>query len=358
MSFNKILEEISYRRDKEQRGILFPHLKASNYIPTIEQSTYYLIGGDTGSGKTTFADDVFLYHPYETYDKVHFIYFSFEVTQTAKIVKGIARNLFKKYGIVTDVNFILSRGKNRIDTKIYELACREADYFDGLFDKLTMIDVSENPTGISKLIIEVAKKYGTYTSEDIVIGENSYKKSHYTPHDKDQYIIVFLDHVALAKREKGYNTKENIDKISEYLIPLRNLFGVTPVVIQQYSRGIQSTDRNKLDMIRPQLSDFKDSANTQQDANVVFGLFHPFNYGITNQRGYNITDIGNRVRWNYVLKNRDGESGFNYGLSFMGECGVFEELPYLNIDPNKNKFTQDYINQLKSYRRYVSTETS
>lgn len=348
MNYQQILDEIKRKQENEFSGILFPHSRVHDYIPTIEKATYYLVGGETGTGKTAFADDTFLYYVLEQHKKVHFIYFSFEISTESKIVKGIARNLFKQYGVLTDVNYILSRGKNRIDDTIYGYCVEQADYFNELFDKLTIFDIPNNPTGMYKDIVKVMEKFGTVKREKIAIGEGKETtKTSFTWNDPDQYVICFFDHFALTNPEKGLTTKMTIDTLSKYIVFLRNHFGITAVGIQQFSREIEATDRVQIERIRPQLSDFKDSGNTQQDANVVMGLFHPGKFGLDKIGKYEkLTQVADRIRWLYILKNREGASNFHYGLSFLGECGFFKELP------SPDKFTDEYIARLNTPKHY------
>ena len=82
-------------------------------------------------------------------------------------------------------------------------------------------------------------------------------------------------------------------------------------------------------MVEPKLSDFKDSGNTQQDANVIFALFSPHRHELESFRGYDIKKLKDRFRSLSLLKNRDGASDIRIGLQFVGEVGYFKELPKL-----------------------------
>jgi replicative DNA helicase len=111
------------------------------------------------------------------------------------------------------------------------------------------------------------------------------------------------------------------------MIILRNKCFHSPVLIQQLSRAISTADRFKLGRVEPQLSDFKESGCTQEDANVVIALFSPQRYDIETFKEYNITKLRDRFRSLSVLKNRDGEADKLLGMMFIGEVGVFKELP-------------------------------
>jgi replicative DNA helicase len=335
MIYNDVIEKIERGQKGLNKGLSMGFERLVEYIPGIQQGTYYLIGGETGSGKTAFTDSCFLYNPYD-WIKAHpdsgmqleVFYWSLEIDKTIKITKAICRKLYLDYNILTDINFVLSRGKNRISDEIYEAVKFTKNYFCELEDCLTIVDAAENPTGIYKFMNNYARENGHIIHKKVNSGGDTINVfDKYIPNNPDKYILIIIDHIGLMKRERGFNQKDNIDKMSEYLIPLRNNFNFIPVVVQQLSRAMSQTDRFKLDRVEPQLSDYKDSGNTQQDANVVLSLFSPRKYEIENFRGYNIVKLKDRFRSLSILKNRDGAADSRIGLQFVGEVGHFEEVP-------------------------------
>jgi len=335
MIYNDVIEKIRRGREGLNTGLSMGFERLVDHIPGIQQGTYYLIGGETGSGKTAFTDSCFLYNPYDWMKAnskdgidLKIFYWSLEIDKTIKVTKAICRKLYLDYGILTDINFVLSRGKNRISKEVYEAVKFTKDYFYQLEDCLTIIDAAENPTGIYKFMNNYANENGDIIYKKIRSGEDTINVfDKYIPYNPDRYVLIIIDHIALMKRERGFNQKDNIDKMSEYLIPLRNNFNFIPVVVQQLGRGLSQTDRFKLDRVEPQLSDFKDSGNTQQDANVVLSLFSPRKYEIENFRGYDIIKLKDRFRSLSILKNRDGAADIRIGLQFVGEVGHFQEIP-------------------------------
>lgn len=322
--FNLIKEKVDRGAAGGNQGLPMGFDRLTEYIPGIQQGTYYLVGAETSAGKTAFVDNCFLYNPYnfiktnETNIKLKVIYYSLEIEKVAKLTKAIARKIYLDYGILLDVNYILSRGKNRISQDHYNLVMKYADYIDQMQDVLEIIDKPENPTGIWKHLLKYSNENGVW--------DNSQPLASYKPNDPNLYTIVVIDHIGLIKGESGKTKKENIDKLSEYMILLRNKCNFTPVLISQFNRSLSSTDRFKLEKVTPQLSDFKDSSNTQDDCNIAISLFSPQRYGIPDYRGYNIEMLGNRFRNLNILKNRDGEADVSIGLKFIGEVGHFSEF--------------------------------
>ena len=142
------------------------------------------------------------------------------------------------------------------------------------------------------------------------------------------------------KRERGFSKKDNIDKMMEYAIHLRDRYSMSFAIVQQFNRGLSSTDRmdkNKLNEIEPNFGDFKESGDTTDGANVVFGMFSPLRHNLGNYRGYHISNkdayigLKDRFRSTKILKCRDGNADIIVSMGFIGEIGHFRELPTPNM---------------------------
>lgn len=334
ISKEQLKQQIERGKSGLNVGIPHGHDKLTNYIPNIQLSTYYLVGGELSTGKSAFANDMFVYNPIDWYlenkDKtdirLKIPYYSFEIPKRDMTAKYLARRIYKKYGILLDVNYILSRGKNRISEEHYELIIKELPILDELEDVLLVQDLPKNPTGIWNDLLKIAYDNG----KGIKIAPNGnyeFGEGNYTPHNENLYVLPVIDHIGLTKKEREFNKKEVIDKLSEYMIILRNKCNFSPVLVQQLNRSLSSADRFKLDRVEPQLSDFKESGNTQEDANVVLALFSPQRYEMPRFRDYDIVKMRNRFRSLSILKNRDGEADKVLGMQFIGEVGTFNELP-------------------------------
>lgn len=320
--FDDVLGNIKAGIRGENVGLSMGFNRLTEYLPGVQRGTYTLIGAESSVGKTAFVDNCYVFNPYDYVKqnpqfKLNIIYFSFEIDAQIKLTKAIARKIYLDYGELLDVNYILSRGKNRIRKEHYDMVLQQASYFYELENNLHIYDVPMTPTEMKSVLYEYSKQYGNW------------KGSYYFPNKgtENLYTIVVVDHVGLVKTEPGKDKKQTIDELSAALIHFRNKCKFSPVVLSQFNRSISSTDRMKLDRVVPQTSDFKDSNNTVEDANVVLALFSPNRYEIENFRGYNTKLIGNRFRSLSIIKNRDGEADKFIGLKFMGEVGHFSELP-------------------------------
>jgi hypothetical protein len=126
--------------------------------------------------------------------------------------------------------------------------------------------------------------------------------------------------------------------MSEHIVTLRNLFGITAFLIQQFNQGLSSVERLKFKGadVSPQQSDFKDSSTPYQDSDVVLGIMNAYKMDLDSYLGYNISDyvveeqrflLKERFRALKVIKNRLSRDNISIGLLFTGESGSFEELP-------------------------------
>lgn len=336
-TFNRALEQIERGREGLNKGIPIPFDRLRKYLPNIQQKTYYLVGAGTKVGKTSLADDIFFYGAYDFVKanpdsgiELDIDYFSYEIDSETKIIKGITRKLWNDYGIVASVNDILSRGENYCQKELYDIVKGYREYFEEMEGMVTVHDMPDNPTGMNKYLINKARQHGDTVLKVIgkdKDGDDIKRFESYKPHNENRYWIIMIDHIALMKEERGYNTKQNIDKMSQYLVQLRNNYRAIPVVIQQLAFDSESDERYKQQRLTPTLRDFGDSKYTTRDANVIMALFSPVRYGLEQFQGYDVKKMGNTYRNLEILENRDGEPNINIGLNFIGPVGTFRELP-------------------------------
>jgi len=302
---------------------------------TINKSMYTLIGGNSGTGKTGFTDQTYVLDPYDWYMKnknesdikLQIIYRSMERNKAYKLGKWICSKLYTDYGILLDVPQLYgwASKKNHIPDEIYEKVNSCMNYFDEMQDVVNIIDGAENPTGVYNQLVENA------LSEGRVETKNQYERT-YIPQDNKKITLVVLDHIGKLKSERGFNKKENIDKMSELLGICRDMYGYSPVVVSQFNRSLSDSQRARNKEITPEPEDFKDSSNLYEDCDVALALFNPYKYKVFDHMGYDINKFVNERAFNRfrsvtVLKNSYGIDDFRLGMNFIGEVGRFVELP-------------------------------
>lgn len=199
------------------------------------------------------------------------------------------------------------------------------------------------------MMFEVAERNGKVLRENIVERDefnNKITKQRivgYIPNDPKKKIICIVDHVALCKRNPGLSEKENIDKLSEGFVFLRNLFGMTIIVLSQFNRELENIDRLKVskDNLAPTRSDFKGTGNLSEDANLVIGLLNPNVYpNLDSHLGYSLKDWGNSYRSVHIIASRNIEGDSNISVLLEGKTGRIKELPkkddYIGLEKMRN----------------------
>ena len=77
---------------------------------------------------------------------------------------------------------------------------------------------------------------------------------------------------------------------------------------------------------------FKESSQTQDDADVILALFDPMRYKVADPSGYDLNKLKDEFGAKYfrsvrLIKNSYGEDDIRIGLGFLGSVGMFRELP-------------------------------
>jgi replicative DNA helicase len=220
----------------------------------------------------------------------------------------------------------------------HDLFLMYEDYLENMKDVITIIDGPENPIGIAKQLRDHALENGVM--EDV----DQYNKR-YIPNNENELTIVVIDHIGLLKPTKDYPTKKQlIDKMSDDLRYARDMYGYSPVVVSQFNRDISSPMRLKNGDVEPQLEDFADSSQTQNDADVVLALFDPMRYKVQDPSGYDLNKLRDEFGAKYfrslrLIKNSYGEDDVRIGLGFLGQIGMFKELPKIKY-MNENVYNE------------------
>jgi hypothetical protein len=332
MSFELLKAEVDKGLSGKNGGIPMGFHRLNRYVG-IRKGMYYLVGGLTGSGKTSFIDDAFVLNPVDwalskeglaSGVKVKVWYRSMERSRTYKMAKWVSRKIFLDQGIIIPVSKLLGWTETLTKDE-HDLFLYYEDYVNQLSDIVTIIDGPENPVGIAKDLKKYALERGSIEQLD------EYNKI-YVPDNPNEITIVVIDHIGLLKLTKDQPTKKQaIDKMSDELRYARDFYGYSPVVVSQFNRDISNPTRIKNGDVEPQLEDFADSSATQNDADVVMALFDPIRYKVADPSGYDLDKLKDEYGAKYfrslrVIKNSYGEDDIRIGMGFLGQIGMFKEL--------------------------------
>ena len=305
----------------------------NKYIHYIQRGVITLVGGMSGASKT-FLTDFILFNAIAAAKKegvrLVIFYYSFEIKEETKKLNWLSVHIYQKYGVTISPETIGGFGGARMTSDERTMVDAEVDYVDELFASIHFRYEPINPTGVFHELMEYAEANGKVIKEKYILqGEERERITGYISDNPSEYVLGVMDHIALAKRERNYNLKENIDKQSEYLVFLRNIFNYSFFIVQQFNQGLGSVDRMKYKGVdlSPQQSDFKDSNNTYADADVVLGVMNPWKMDFKEYLGYDLRELKEKVRVVKVIKNRLGRDNVAFAYLFNGAAGSFRCLP-------------------------------
>jgi hypothetical protein len=391
MGLEKVVPELSEQLEASYRGevtkIPNPLGERMSKVFNLLPSRYTLIGGSTGSGKTSLTDFMYVLNPFhhirganlKDNTNIHWEvnYFSLERKQMFKHAKWISWFLYVDYGYKIPADRILGWEGEPLTKDLYNIIQGYWELIEELLEHVTIydgkvgIDVIEdlvrdralalgdfyhtnseglfkndNPVPI-KTFDEDGRIVTTKVGEHIVLeydhkGKTYSLKKHthkYFLHNPKTFVYFIIDGIGLLGGSKFSDKKSSIDRVSEILSDARDKFGFSPVIVSQFNRSIGDTARHKHhgNDLSPQLEDFQGSSQTSHDADLILAIFDPYRYKAYDKTGaygdYSITQGMMspqgfcRFRSVHVLKNSFGMDGKQFGMLFVGESNHFQVLP-------------------------------
>jgi hypothetical protein len=327
--FDRVLEQIDTNRIKKDNCIPFKKQlpRLSEYMPGIEKKKYYLISGASGTGKSQFVDEFFVFNPLEyvlendTDITVKIKYYSFELDADTKMKQWLRRKLYNCFNLRVDDKVINSVKPYQVSDSIMMALKETRSFFKHLEPMLEVIDTPKTAQEIISEIHQYAKDNGT------IIRNSDGSFNHYEANNKEEYVIIVVDHYSLLKVDGGSNIKAEIEKLSKGFVDIRNKYGYIPVPLQQTSAESENVEHFKLSKLEPSKNSLAESKLTYNDCDVALGIFNPYRHELSTYRKYNILELGDSFRNISIFKNRFGVPHVYTGVYFDGCVGMFKELP-------------------------------
>lgn len=323
MISESLLSQINTGRKGNNWGFSLGLPKLERITDGVTKNTYTLIMSPSGIGKTSVALFSYIYKPLcEHLDDGNFkiTYFSLEISAELLFAKLLSLHIFETYGVELSTKELLSRKKNyKLSDEHYKIVEESLPWLKKVENILTVYDKGLNAKSLYTLLMSDLEKEGTF--------EETEGRKIYIPNNSNLVHLVVIDHLSLCRPSSGHTLKEEMDLISSYLVTLRNMCKISPLVIMQVNRNSTSMDRRKEGMSNITLNDAKDSGSPIQDSEIVLSLFSPHREKLSTYRGYDIKRLQHNFRTITCLKNRYGESDIEIGCAFYGKVGYFAELP-------------------------------
>jgi len=332
---NDLQERIKAGLDGKFKGLANGFKRLNNYIFGVQRGIITLIGGSSGTGKSTLLDFIVQHAIQDAEAKgitLNVFYNSFEIDKMTKKCNWLSVQIFNKYGIIVPPEKIKGFGDNRLTEKEQELVNAEIPEVNRIFDKINWNFKPENPTGLYNSCWKHMEKRGKFIKEDYidVDGKTKQKITGFINNNPDEYNWMVTDHLYLCKKERSFNVKQNIDKLSEYQVDLARLFNFTFTNLQQFNQGLSSTERAKFKGVdlSPSQGDFRDSTNPFSDSDICIGLMNPYKLDMDTCLGYDLKKLKDRFILLKICKNRLSSDNISIGLLSTFAAGYLEELPH------------------------------
>ena len=334
----RVCKHIEERREKILDGkvncIPSPFKSFRYDFPGVELGTYYLISGAAKASKSKITNFIFLFntilYAYNHPELVRLKIFYALLEEKAENItmKFMCYLLYVTSKIRIDIKTLKSVDKDRIvDPQILKLLNSiEYQSILNFFEDHVVFIPDRNPTGIFNTVEKYAHTHGTIHKKKV---ENFEKEvfDYYVPDDPDEYVLCIVDHIGLIATERGWDLRNSIKKLSEYLKIIRNKYNYIPVVVQQQNSETISLDAFKANKIRPTQKGLLDCQDTSRDCDVFFGITNPYSFELPEYLKYDITKLRSYARFFEVVQGRDGESNAVLGLYFDGATGYYAPLP-------------------------------
>lgn len=330
----------------------------NKYLHGTHKARYYLIGGESGAGKTTIADFMYVLRLWFAAKamkrRVKIIYLSYEIGRIDKMYRWCSYFIWLKHGIRLPSDYLQGHVQGHLPSgKHVEMILEAYTAIRSMIDskEVVIIENVQHPTAVFEGIIRDTFEPNGKVERDAVTPEEKKKGKlgyvrGYTEYDPDLMTMLVVDHLALTGSEMGLDTKGIMDKMSKYMIVLRNMFNCSGCFIQQFSTDMMNAYRGNYGKkeqaaIKPTRLDFGDSKATFRDADVVLGYVKPQNEGILDFHGYNLLSpvkggLGQYFVAEYIMKNRYGPSNKILPLFVDYVTGWCSDLP---LDPDKETET-------------------
>lgn len=363
LSKSHILQRIERGRQGLNVGIPTMVAHVDKYTYGTHQGTYYLIGADSSVGKTTIADFMYVLNAYWQAKmmgrKLYIFYYSFEISKERKMLRWISYFVQVMYGVTIPAAYIDGKISGMPLTDEHMKMVRYATvYVEEMMENIVFVEDSFHPTKIFHDLIEghfevigkvLRNKPADPKKKGTIVG--------WEPKDPTAITLVVMDHIALLGTEQGFDPKQTIDLMSKYFVTLRNLFGLTPVVIQQFNTEMTSYHRmNKKGdgLIAPQRIDFGDSRYTYRDADIVLGLIKPAIYDVDLYNGYDIKKLKGYMVAAHLMKGRDGTDHRVLPLFVNPIAGFVKCLP---TTPDIEIAMDPFVEEVKALEKLVQLFT-
>lgn len=323
MITESLIDTIDRGREGKNQGYSMGLPKLEEIIDGVCKDTYTLLFADSGIGKSSIMLYSYLYRPLMDHlddGKFKCTLFSLEMKAEFIMAKLLSTYIFEHYHIEISFKELLSRRKGyTLSDEYYNIVKECIPWMQKVEQMVTIYDKNVNAEILYAFLMKELKERGEFI-------ETEHRKI-YKANDPDLVHTVVIDHGGLLTASNGRTKKQEIDLVSHYLVTLKNMTGISPVMIMQANRDQSSSARRQLGFFLPQKSDVKETNGPVEDAEIILAVYNPANDHRATHNGYDIRQLSPYFRSIVCLKGRYGESNVEDGCVFYGQVNMWKELP-------------------------------
>lgn len=323
MIVDSLLKEIESGREGRAQGYTMGLPKLEEIVDGVTRGTYTLLFAGSGIGKSSISMYAYLFRPLMEHiddDNFKISMFALEMKSEIVMAKLLCTYIFEEFGERLSFKKLLSRKRNyRLSDEHLELVKKSIPWMQKVEKILTIYDKNLNADSMYAILMKELENRGTF--------EESENRKIYKPDNPDLIHVVMIDHAGLMLPIKNRSLKQEIDLASHYLVTLRNMCGISPLMIMQSNRDQSSSARRQLGFFLPQTSDVKETNGPVEDAEIILAVYNPAVDKKNTHNGYDVKTLDGSFRSIVCLKNRYGESNVEDSCVFYGDINIWCELP-------------------------------
>jgi hypothetical protein len=282
---------------------------------------YVTVGGPSGSGKSGFVNQYFVYNQFLYWERnrdydLRFLYYLTERGKKFFTLRAFSWFLYVLRGAEITIPMMVNAPNRKRD--------------------ITKADL--------QLIDEVRPVVAELLSRMTIIDDSAPSLADMERYDKgfrdkypDSRIIRILD------TANNTDEKDRVASISDQSRICRDQLNMFVLDVNQFNRSLEDTYRLMKMKIRVRKSDWYMSSKFDQNADLMIGLLNPNAYDTTRLFDYKVSNFNDpvdghcRLRGAWCVKNSYGPDQFEFPLAFFGETSYFTEIP-LGLPEDQQKY--------------------
>lgn len=251
MITESLISTIDRGREGKNHGLSMGLPKLESIVDGVMRDTYTLLFADSGVGKSSIMLYSYVYRPLMEHlndNNFRVTLFSLEMKAEFIMAKLLSTYIFETYGIEISFKELLSRKRGyTLSDEYYNIVQECVPWMQKVEKIITIHDKNVTAESLYAVLMKELQERGSFEEQE--------HRKIYKADNPDLVYLVIVDHGGLLTCNNGRTKKQEIDLVSHFLVTLKNMTGLSPVMIMQANRDQSSSARRQLGFFLPQKSD-------------------------------------------------------------------------------------------------------